>query len=254
MIIFRWSKRACPNWPNFLIIICPHGQKGDDMPYPISANDASAPSDQIRIDLHVHTNRYSACAPTLSFDDLRSLLDQRYLEGIVVTEHDVQWSSQEVAAANRQLKHGRIYRGVEVSSAHGHFVVIGLRALNGINPGIAAPALVDQATRQQAAVIFVHPHVTYAQIRTPLALTAMPSGIAAIEVASSATRGNDAAAALKAGRLMNGTAVAGSDAHAVTRVGCCYTVFDHLPEDEAALARAIIDGRVRFVDRQADRG
>ena len=86
---------------------------------------AATDSDTIRIDLHVHTRRYSPCAEALDPDHLPERLESLGLDGLVITEHDHLWSTEDIEYLNRRMRHGRIYRGVEVSSRNGHFIVIG---------------------------------------------------------------------------------------------------------------------------------
>ncbi|MDA8139131.1 MAG: CehA/McbA family metallohydrolase [Desulfobacteraceae bacterium] len=201
---------------------------------------------QYCIDLHVHTRRFSPCAEALDPEQLIALMHQRNLHGIVITEHDHLWPAEEVRALNRQLDSGRVYRGVEVSSRNGHFLVIGLDDLDGVRPGIAAADLIRKARQQEAAVIWAHPFLCYGNVAEPLPLEKMPSILDAIEIASSVTRGAETLKALAYAQRMKWTAVGGSDAHAPSQVGYAYTRFARLPKNEKRLAAAIRAGRCRL--------
>lgn len=196
-----------------------------------------------RVDLHVHTRRFSPCAESLDPERLGLRMKACGLHGVVITEHDRLWPEADIVRLNRRLVGRRIYRGVEVSSRNGHFVVIGLKHMRGIKPGISAEELVHVTHCQDAAVILAHPQITYSQMHEPLALSEMPTGIHAVEVASTVTVGRSAdevaAFARKTGLVM----VGGSDAHFLEQVGQVATCFARLPTDEDELAADIRNGR-----------
>ncbi len=200
-----------------------------------------------RIDLHVHTRRYSQCAELLDPGLLGSRIRERNLYGVVITEHDVLWPRREIESLNEGLGNGRIYRGVEVSTASGHFVVIGLDSMDGIAPGISVEALIEKAKRVDAAVILVHHHLVYSNIRDPIPAMEMPEGIDAIEVASTTTVRENQAEASRIAKRRGWTEVAGSDAHALDNVGETFTAFAEAEPfaNEKELARAIMEGRAR---------
>lgn len=197
------------------------------------------------VDLHVHTRRYSPCAESLDPEQLSRAMARTGLHGVVIAEHDQLWPMDEIRALNRTLKHRRIYRGVEVSSKNGHFIVIGLDAMDGIHPGMGIEELVGRVRQTEAAIIWAHPLFNYNTVPTPLPAVLMPRGLDAIEVASGVTRGEQTHKALTYARDMGWTAVCGSDAHALGQVGFAYTRFARLPRDEKSLAAAIRNGRCR---------
>ena len=209
------------------------------------------------IDLHIHTRRYSPCAESLDPQHLPALLPRMGVSGIVITEHDHLWPRRDIDALNRELTAGRIYRGVEVSSRNGHFIVIGITSMAGITPGISARALIQTARSQDAAVILAHPHVHYSQTRCPLDVLEMPAGIDAVEVASTITVGEAAEYARECATHLGCAMVGGSDAHALSQVGRTFTFFSTLPADESELADAIRNGRCaagRAIDSMAAAG
>lgn len=195
------------------------------------------------MDLHVHTRRYSPCAEALDPIHLIEVMERTGLDGLVITEHDRLWSIEEIASINRRLGAGRIYRGVEVSSNNGHFIVIGLAALDGIEPGIGIEKLIPRIHAQGAAIIWAHPLLQYGSTAIPFNSSDMPVGLHAVEVASGVTRGKDALAARAMARQRGWAAVGGSDAHAPGQVGCAYTLFSELPQNEQMLAAAIRQGQ-----------
>ena len=169
----------------------------------------------------------------------------RGLHGLVITEHDRLWPVEDIVALNRCVKKGRIYRGVEVSSRNGHFVVIGLNTLDGIRAGIDVASLVKVAVQQSAVVIWAHPCANYGNVPEPLRVDEMPTEVHAVEVASDVTDKVATSRALGYAKRMGWVPVCGSDAHFLGHVGCVATLFPQLPGDEKALAAAISAGRCR---------
>lgn len=200
---------------------------------------------KFRVDLHVHTRRFSPCAEALDPQHLPLIMARRGLHGIVITEHDQLWPEEDIESLNKTLKGTRIYRGVEVSSRNGHFVVIGLDALDNIKPGIAIGALIERIQAQDAAIIWAHPHMHYGQTPEPLDAAKMPRGIHAVEIVSSVTWGQRSLEAQVCAGQMRCAAVGGSDAHSLGQVGRAFTLFGELPANEKSLAAAIRSGICR---------
>jgi predicted metal-dependent phosphoesterase TrpH len=205
------------------------------------------------VDLHVHTKRYSPCAECLDPKQLAGCLSPARLQGLVITEHDHLWSCDAIAALNRSLPYGRIYRGVEVSSCNGHFIIIGLDNLPPPPPGISIDSLMDYLGSSDAVIIWVHPFLSYGSTSAALTAERMPQGINAVEVVSSVTMGVQSRQAQALADRRGWVAVGGSDAHTIGQVGCSYTLLTELPPDERALARAIRQGHCRAVHRSQGR-
>jgi predicted metal-dependent phosphoesterase TrpH len=197
---------------------------------------------RFRVDLHVHTRRYSPCAEGLDPEYLAAAMRSSRLDGLVIAEHDHLWPAEDIARLNAGLLRKRIYRGVEVSSCNGHFLVIGLDRLNGIRPGIGIEELIGAIDAQQAAIIWAHPYLQYGNIASPMNGIQMPRGLHAVEVASGVTHGKESAATRAMARRMGWAAVGGSDAHVPGQIGCAYTLLADLPEDEKHLAATIRKG------------
>jgi histidinol phosphatase-like PHP family hydrolase len=80
----------------------------------------------LNIDLHTHTSRYSPCS-VLSPEALCEVAIARGLNALVITEHKVQWSADEIAALQAGYPSLKLYAGVEISCTDRHdYVVIGL--------------------------------------------------------------------------------------------------------------------------------
>lgn len=198
-----------------------------------------------QIDLHVHTRRFSPCAESLDPWLLPQIMSRRGMHGVVITEHDHLWPPLEIAELNRSCVGKRIFAGVEISSRHGHFLVIGLDHLDNLPPGVSARRIVREAKSQGAVVIWAHPLLTYSQTRKPLKLFNTPAGIDAIEVASTVTFGAQSDELRDHAGQIGVAMVGGSDAHSLDQVGQVFTLFAHMPADEKELAAAIRSGRCK---------
>lgn len=199
---------------------------------------------RFNIDLHVHTSRYSPCAETLDPYELGAEMRRKNLHGIVITEHDHIWHKKETEELNKAWGDDLIiYRGVEISSEDGHLIIIGIDDLNGIKPRLPAEKIIVKAKQKGAAVFLAHP--CYPDLKHCREVEEAPwaEKLDALEVASSVTVGEHEIMSRDLARHKGLLQVAGSDAHALSRVGETYTTFDRLPTDEKELARMIRQGQ-----------
>ena len=196
--------------------------------------------EKYRIDLHVHTNRYSPCAETLDPEKLGQAASKAGLDGLVLAEHDAMWTEKEVQALEQNIDYKiKIYRGVEVSSSDGHFVIIGLKDMAGIRVGISAAELFAITRKENAVVILAHPYRFGCKSKHFLENINWHKWVDAIEVASTCTFGEHEIEAHRLATEAGLSKVAGSDAHCLSKVGHNYTEFNFLPANEWALAEAI---------------
>lgn len=193
-----------------------------------------------KIDLHMHTTRYSQCSQ-LPPEELAALLPLTPLNGAVITEHDHLWSQKEIAEIQEQMDGSfRLYRGIEVSCKEGHYVVIGLEHSEGLYPFMPLKELIPFTVKQSAAVIMAHPG-RFSDLPTD-----PPSeewlGIDAIEVMSTNIREEIVPSIQETRRILKKPLVAGSDSHVAWSPGMYATEFPELPRDEKELASMIRDG------------
>jgi predicted metal-dependent phosphoesterase TrpH len=160
------------------------------------------------------------------------------LDGAVIAEHDAIWSAQEVADLHAENLGIKLYRGVELSTRHGHFVVIGVNSIDGL-VGVPMGKVLTRVHSQSGVVILVHP---YRPVRGQRTRSLWPSSIDAVEIASCATQGDLIRQTKNLAERHHWCQVAGSDAHAQPSLGLAYTEFESLPHDERELAVAIRKG------------
>lgn len=192
-----------------------------------------------RIDLHVHTGRYSQCAEMLDPYLIEDFALRSGVSGVVLTEHDMQWQDEEIELLRASLPRIAIFRGIEVSADGCHLLVIGMDDTGGLMRGANLKEIVRQTAVDEAAVILAHPFRDADPGALPLHL------VDAVEIASTSFTQNESKRARQLAMELRKPAVAASDAHALTRVGWAWTEFPRMPADEAELARLIRDGAGR---------
>lgn len=191
-----------------------------------------------RVDLHVHTRRYSPCAEFLDPRELGAIMAEQQLDAVLLTEHDAQWGSEELDALRRACQPHRIFAGIELSARDGHVVAVGVRGELPIDKRRSVEDTTLLVAEAGGTSILVHPF----RMRSAWG-PIPPHGLGAVEVASTVTVDEAARAASALAVLWRLAAVAGSDAHAPDRVGTCWTWLPVMPRDEAELAQQIKSGQ-----------
>jgi hypothetical protein len=112
----------------------------------------------MKIDHHLHTSRHSPDSVIDPFE-LIERASAVGLDGVVITEHDYQWNSDELAAlAARARPYGvKVFSGAEISAREGHFLVYGLPNLSAARPGIMLADLLETVRQHNAAIVAAHP-------------------------------------------------------------------------------------------------
>jgi predicted metal-dependent phosphoesterase TrpH len=189
-----------------------------------------------KIDLHVHTGRYSQCAEAVDPFQLESYSLRAGLAGVVIVEHDMYWQDEELQLLQQASPGIKVYRGIEVSARDCHLVVIGMEEPALLERGSSLEEVVAQTHRQNGVVILAHPYRYADPNGLPVQL------VDAVEVASTSFTREEARLSRSLARRFDRPTVAASDAHALTCIGWAWTELPFLPGDESALARAISDG------------
>jgi len=98
----------------------------------------------LRIDIHVHTRRHSACGRSEPEEMVAAA--QRYgLDALVFTEHHVVWGRGELAELQRLFPSVRLFTGVEISTeSSGDVLVIGAEGTDWFAPRMPAEAVVTE--------------------------------------------------------------------------------------------------------------
>lgn len=199
------------------------------------------------IDLHTHSRFFHGFAgrPTW-YDEIGARLHVavarlRGLDAIAVTNHDYYrgfgFDTGELA----------IVPGIEISSTHGHLLVVGPDPPRRTKPNVLSPAeVVDLAHARDCAVVMAHP---YRNSR----IKDMDVAVDAVEINGKRLQSTALVEDLAADRGL--PIVGGSDAHYPIEVGRAYTVVDADTVTPESVVDAIRAGRTdfRLVDRFPDR-
>lgn len=196
----------------------------------------------MKFDHHMHTRRHS---PDSEIDPF--LLVERAreigLDGIVITEHDYQWHTDELAELAARAAPLRVFSGAEISAREGHFLVYGLPSLEDTPAGITLAELLDTVRRHQAAIVAAHPY----RWDQPFDAIIADHGpvFDALELVSNNVSRETRAKTEGLLRAFPMASTGSSDAHEVRVVGCYYTEFGGPVETMADFVRALRDRRGR---------
>lgn len=204
----------------------------------------------MRFDLHTHTTIYSGCSqltPAQLVDRATSV----GLDGIVITEHDAQWTPD--ALAELTERSGLIIlAGMEVSTDLGHVLAYGLPAYL---PGIyRAKGLRDVANETGAVLIQSHP------LRLPVYVGGEFEGkhgwqmddllkrpilqlVDSIEILNAGRPATENDQAAELAEHLDFKGIGAGDAHTLDAIGACVTVFEAPIRTMADLVRELKAGR-----------
>lgn len=200
-----------------------------------------------RIDLHLHTTRYS---PDSVITPERLIADAAAagLTHVVITEHDAQWSAEELAEINARPETAAagltVLSGVEVSAREGHFLCFGLPDLNDIEPGISLKDLVAEVRGHSGSIVAAHPYRWDQDFDS--IFESFGHEFQALELAS---KNVDADCRGKVERVLAGSpkmkCSGSSDAHEPGQIGCYFTEIDDAIESIGDFVAALRRGSFR---------
>jgi predicted metal-dependent phosphoesterase TrpH len=188
----------------------------------------------MRFDHHRHTSRHSSDSD-LDPLDLVERAREIGLDGVVITEHDYQWSTAELADLAGSAATPRIFVGAEISAREGHFLVYGLPALDEVSPGIELAELLRVVRRHGGAIVAAHPF-RWGQPFDAIVAEHGPR-LDALELVSKNISVENRSRIEELLRVYPIATTGSSDAHEIATVGCYFTEFDrpiHSPEDFVA--------------------
>lgn len=178
----------------------------------------------LRLDLHVHTNHSYDCR--CSVERAVEVARAKGLNGIAITDHDSISGHQD--AKKVRDDEFIIIPGVEISSAHGH--ILGLGISEPIPRALPAAETVDLIRSQGGIAVAAHPFAPGRRV-----------GLV-YQASFDAIEGLNSRAILLSNPLAQRFAkknglpmVAGSDAHRCEDVGMAYTLLDCEPNLDSAL-------------------
>ncbi|MTI94540.1 MAG: PHP domain-containing protein [Firmicutes bacterium] len=196
----------------------------------------------MRVDLHVHTSKYSDCGKATPEAMVESAIDAG-LDAIVLAEHNYLWSREELAELQRCYPTIRIFGGIEVSiSWEEHIVVLGVPDASLFYPLMPPAELIKAVLEHQGAAILAHPFRWSTEVRPDI----LAAGFDAIEVYSTSIREYMQQPIAELQRRCNLPLVATSDGHHTGALGLYAIELERAAKDERDLAALVREGKFRL--------
>jgi predicted metal-dependent phosphoesterase TrpH len=109
----------------------------------------------MKVELHLHTSRYSGCAVNTPSEMMRRLIEAGY-DAVCITEHDAVWGADELADLRSLFPELRIFGGVELSLGMQHLLVLGTTDPHYLEITDEAEVL-ESAARADLPTVLAHP-------------------------------------------------------------------------------------------------
>ncbi len=186
---------------------------------------------KLRFDLHVHTVNSNDAFTKPS--ELGSLCKLKGLDGIAITDHN--------QPCLRVPDGTTSIRGIEISSANGH--VIGLGLSSPIGKGLSADNTIREIHRLGGLAVIPHPYDRFRSSVNPELLTVRPDAIEVFN-ASSILHSLAWRKAVDFARKTGLPSVAGSDSHIPQTIGTAYTLIETSSTEPTSVLDSIREGKV----------
>ncbi len=177
---------------------------------------------KFRIDLHVHS-KYSGDTDAEPEEEIIQAISQG-LQGIVFTEHYSYSASEHAEGLKRKYSDSiLVLRGVEFSAAEGHCLIFGVDTDKLSMRYAPVKDIISIVNKHGGVVVPSHPYRGGNSLGDSIHGL---EGIAAVEGCNGCNLHAFNVRAIEAARALNLPFTGGSDAHAASEVGSCYTEFD----------------------------
>jgi hypothetical protein len=184
----------------------------------------------LKFDLHVHTEG-SPDAHT-RINDLPQVIRRNGLDGVAVTEHD--------RFNPPTFDNVIILPGVEISSAEGHIIALGVREL--IPAKLSADETIHRIQEQGGVTIIPHPYDPICKCVKISRLKTLPDAVETMNADTLSFTLSTWLARRDAHRF-NLAEVGGSDSHIPESIGDCYTVVDSPTRNVPDILASILQGK-----------
>ena len=201
----------------------------------------------MKVELHLHTSRYSACGTATPAELMEALIAAGY-EAVFITEHDALWSPWELDQLQGEYPRIRIFPGVELSLPRGafqHLLVLGTSDLQYLSMSDDPAAILDKARRENCLTILAHP------FRWEEASRMLGQGLRpdAIEYRTCNQDGAAAEQALQTARQLSLPCVNTGDTHGLDFIGRFWIETPLALRDAADIRGIVLDGAYRNCSR-----
>ena len=187
------------------------------------------------IDLHVHTSRYSPCGRATA-EEMVAAAIKAGLDGLAITEHHVQWSSEEIADLQAKYPGIKILRGIEITTLEGEdLLVYGVHDPSDYHLRMPAREAVDIAHERGGFVSLAHPY----RYRPKVDPGVEELRVDGVEIASSNILSYAHPLAVSLARRKGALPIACSDAHAPDALGLYAMYFPGPVADEDELVQVL---------------
>ena len=203
----------------------------------------------MKVELHLHTSRYSACATATPAQLMEALIASGY-EAVFITEHDAVWGRWELEQLQGQFPGIRIFPGVELSLPRGtfqHLLILGACDPHYLAMCDDAAAVLDKARREGHLTVLAHPF-RWEEASRMLAQGLRPD---AIEHCSCNHNGLAAEQAMRAARHLHLPCVNAGDVHGLDFVGRFWIETDRPVNGAQDIRTIVLDGAYRNCSREA---
>jgi len=189
----------------------------------------------MRIDMHVHTKKYSQCAVP-DAEQMVTAAIEAGLDGIVLTEHNHMWKVDEINQLREKFPGFKIFNGVEVSVKDvGDILVYGVSYSFAVYKDMPIQELVCKVREEGGIMAIAHPYRYQDYIPDEI----FEYQIDGVEVMSCNIRAYMKEKVDELCRKLGAIGIAGSDAHITSSVGVFATEFNSRIENEKELVSAL---------------
>ncbi|MFA6449006.1 MAG: PHP domain-containing protein [bacterium] len=197
--------------------------------------------------MHIHTMVSSPCSFIDPVECIETAIS-RGLDAICITEHDALEGSRVLKDIARSYRGFIVLSGIEVLSREGHLLVYGYdKDITGVP---SARDVIDIVGSCGGIVIPAHPWRApfgwySGTLDRPLEETDFAELFGVIEKYNGSSSPKQNQMAVNYCQKTGAFGIGGSDAHSVSGIGCCFTVFEDDIADERELVAALRSGRYK---------
>ncbi len=200
----------------------------------------------MKIELHLHTLRYSLCATATPEEAMDRLIQAGY-GAVYLTEHDAAWTDWELTELGQQFPAIRIFSGIEITTSPSHservqhLLVLGTNDRSYLDLAENPAEILARARREGCLTILAHP------FRWPGAAQMLQEGLLpdALESCTPNHEASQARQALLEAQRLGLPAVHSGDVHGLGFIDRFWIETDLTLEDSKGIRGIVKNGLYR---------